>query len=75
MKKLLIAAFAIAAIVSCKKTVIESPSDEDFGYLGFNLSSDVEMSVVTKAEQTPEQTPEPEAAPAEEHSETENSVE
>jgi hypothetical protein len=55
MKKLLIAAFAIAAIVSCKKTVIESPSDEDFGYLSFNLSSDVEMSVVTKAEQTPEQ--------------------
>lgn len=54
MKKFLVVAFAIAAIVSCKKTVMESPAD-DFGYLSFDLSSDMEMAVVTKAEQTPEQ--------------------
>lgn len=50
MKKLLIAAFAIAAIVSCKKTVIDSQPDQGFGYISFNLSADSEMTVVTKAE-------------------------
>ena len=55
MKKLLISVFAIAAIVSCKKTVIDSPTDKDFGYISFELSSDADMEVVTKAAQTADQ--------------------
>lgn len=54
MKKLLISVLAIAALVGCKKTVIDTPSDQ-FGYLRLNLSTDTEMTVVTKADLTPEE--------------------
>jgi len=54
MKKLLISVLAIAAMVGCKKTVIDSPSDQ-FGYVRLNLSTDTEMTVVTKADLTPEE--------------------
>ncbi|MBR2857515.1 MAG: DUF4493 domain-containing protein [Bacteroidales bacterium] len=54
MKKLLISVLAIVAMVGCKKTVIDSPSDQ-FGYVRLNLSTDTEMTVVTKADLTPEE--------------------
>lgn len=54
MKKLLFSVLAIAAMVGCKKTVIDSPSDQ-FGYVRLNLSTDTEMTVVTKADLTPEE--------------------
>ena len=54
MKKLLTSVFVIAALVSCKKTVISSPSDQ-FGYVYFDLSAETEMTVITKAEPTDEE--------------------
>ena len=54
MKKLLISVLAVAASVGCKKTVIGTPSDQ-FGYVRLNLSADTEMTVVTKADLTPEE--------------------
>lgn len=54
MKKLLLPVFAIAALVSCKKTVVSSPADQ-FGYVNFDLSADTEMTVITKAEPTAEE--------------------
>lgn len=47
MKKTLFAAAALVAMVSCNKTLIETP-DSEFGYLNFGISADTEMSVLTK---------------------------
>ena len=48
MKKTFFAAAALVAMVSCNKTLIETPESE-FGYLNFGISADTEMSVTTKA--------------------------
>ena len=50
MKKFVIAAFAIAVMVGCHKTVIESQDGQDLGYITLDLSSDTEMKVVTKGD-------------------------
>lgn len=53
MKKTLFAAAALVAMVSCNKTLIETP-DSEFGYIDLGISADTEMEVVTKSgEPTP----------------------
>ncbi len=49
MKKILIAAAALAAMVGCNKTLIETPVTEsaEYGYIALGISADAEM-VVTK---------------------------
>ena len=54
MKKFLIPVIAIVAMVGCKKTTLSSGS-EQYGYLKLDLSTDTEMTVVTKAEPTAEE--------------------
>ncbi len=51
MKKTLIAAAALVAMVGCNKTLIESSpaADSNYGYINLGVSADTEM-VVTKAE-------------------------
>ena len=49
MKKFLVSVLAIAAIVGCKKTVIEQGSGKEFGYVDFSLTANTEMTVTTKA--------------------------
>ena len=48
MKKTFFAAAALVAMVSCNKTLIETPESE-FGYIDLGISADTEMSVTTKA--------------------------
>lgn len=48
MKKTFFAAAALVAMVSCNKTLIETPESE-FGYIDLGISADTEMSVITKA--------------------------
>lgn len=50
MKKTFFAAAALVAMVSCNKTLIETPESE-FGYIDLGISADTEM-ITTKAEQT-----------------------
>lgn len=53
MKKTFFAAAALVAMVSCNKTLIETPESE-FGYIDLGISADTEMEVVTKSgEPTP----------------------
>ncbi len=54
MKKTLIAAAALVAMVGCNKTLIESPvaADSEFGYINVGVSTDTEM-ITTKAVTTP----------------------
>ncbi len=55
MKKTLIAAAALVAMVGCNKTLIESApvADSNYGYINLGVSADTEM-VVTKADNTSE---------------------
>lgn len=49
MKKTIIAAAALVAMVGCNKTLIEAPmTDSNYGYINLGITADTEM-VVTKA--------------------------
>lgn len=50
MKRFLFSVVVLAAVIGCKKT--EVSSEGEYGFISLNLSSDAEMTVVTKAELT-----------------------
>jgi hypothetical protein len=53
MKKTILAAVALVAMVSCNKNLIENPMlDSNYGYINLGITADTEM-VVTKAEDVP----------------------
>lgn len=51
MKKTIIAAAALVAMVGCNKSIIETAPAEGYGYINLGVTADTEM-VVTKADET-----------------------
>lgn len=54
MKKTIIAAAALVAMVGCNKSIIETAPAEEYGYINLGVTADTEM-VVTKAATAPEE--------------------